>query len=102
MPDDRSKTTISESLREQVAASIYENRRAEYNKFRTDHLWLCPWSDYPPAYRKDYYADADAALAVVLHLTLHDNHWEGPILVAVLGASTIVAIGSLIYSWWTW
>ena len=50
-------------LREQIAEALYEDRRARSNEWGFTHK--CPWREWPPAYRADYYADADAVLAVV-------------------------------------
>jgi hypothetical protein len=57
-------------LREQIAEAIYEGRRARANEVDFTHKSKCPWRDWPPAYRADYYADADAVLAVVRRHTL--------------------------------
>jgi hypothetical protein len=55
-------------LREQIAEAIYEGIRARENEWEFTHK--CPWRDWPPAYRADYYDDADAVLAVLRRYTL--------------------------------
>jgi hypothetical protein len=57
-------------LREQIAEAIYEDRRARANEAEFTHKSTCPWRDWPPAYRADYYADADAVLTVIRRRTL--------------------------------
>jgi len=53
------------SLKEEIAEAIYEGRRARANEADFRHQSKCPWREWPPAYRADYYNDADAVIAVI-------------------------------------
>jgi hypothetical protein len=57
-------------LRERIAEALYEGRGARENEWEFTHKSKCPWRDWPPAYRADYYDEADAVLAVLRRYTL--------------------------------